>query len=157
MADAIISALGPATSLNLNDLIELEQGTPPTNSSKKGTLQQVKDLIVPVAAPLTVTTVGVVAGVVTLDLAVSRNFIVNLTANVTGLTLNNIPASGVVDLDIDFVQDATGGRTVTFPVSFKALGGSDTVVDAAANKVTVLSAKTKDSGTTWRYAMQESA
>lgn len=157
MANATIGALTAASSLNLADKIELEQGTAPTNSSKYGTLQQVKDLIVPAQIPTAISTVAPSAGTVTLDLAVSRNFIVNLTGNVTTLTLSNVPGSGVVDIDIDFVQDATGGRTVSLPASFKALGGSDTVVDATANKVTVLSAKTKDNGTTWRYAMQESA
>ena len=49
----------------------------------------------------------------------------------------------------------TGGRTLTLPASFKALGGSDTAIASAAGAKTVLSAKTFDGGTSWVYAMQE--
>lgn len=45
MADAIISALTAASSLNGSDLIELEQGVDPANSSKKATLDQVKAFV----------------------------------------------------------------------------------------------------------------
>lgn len=114
--------------------------------------------IVDANATRPVTTLAPVAGVVTYDLSLGSNFIVNLTANVTSQVITNTPGAGfAAELDVDYVQDGTGGRTVAMPASFKALGGSDVVVASAIGAVTVLNAKSKDNGTTWRYAMQESA
>lgn len=98
------------------------------------------------------------AGVLSLDLELSRNFKVSLFENITSIVLTNLPGVGkAVDFEVEFTQDATGGRTVTFPASFKALGGSDTTVNAAALGSSILSAKSFDNGATWRFVMQESA
>lgn len=98
------------------------------------------------------------SGTVTVDCSLGINFKITLSANVTTLTLSNLNGSGyVTEVEIEIKQDATGSRTLALPSSFKALGGSDTAIASAANAVTVLSAKTFDQGTTWRYAMQESA
>lgn len=95
---------------------------------------------------------------VTVDCSLGRNFTITLGHNVGTLTLSNLAGSGyATEIEIEIKQDATGGRTFALPASFKALGGSDTAIASAANAVTVLSAKTFDNGTTWRYAMQESA
>ena len=62
------------------------------------------------------------------------------------------------EIEIEIKQPGSGGPyTFALPASFKALGGSDTAIATSANAVTVLSAKTFDNGTTWRYVMQESA
>jgi len=98
------------------------------------------------------------SGTVTVDCSLGRNFTITLAANVTTLTLSNLAGAGyATEIEIEIKQDATGSRTFALPASFKALGGSDTVIASAANAVTVLSAKTFDNGTTWRYAMQDSA
>lgn len=98
------------------------------------------------------------AGTVTVDCSLGRDFTITLAANVTTLTLTNLAGAGfATEIEIEIKQDATGGRTFALPASFKALGGSDTAIASGANAVTVLSAKTFDDGTTWRYAMQESA
>lgn len=95
---------------------------------------------------------------VTVDCSLGRNFTITLGHNVGTLTLSNLAGSGyATEIEIEIKQDGTGGRTFAFPASFKALGGSDTAIASAANAVTLLSAKTFDNGTTWRYAMQESA
>ena len=74
------------------------------------------------------------------------------------VTLTNLAGAGrATDIEIQITQDGTGGRTLALPAAFKALGGSDTAIASGANAVTVISAKTFDNGTTWRYAMQESA
>lgn len=108
----------------------------------------------------TVTALSIATGVVNIDLGGgrNRNFTLSLTANVTSITFTNLPASGYVgEFDLLFTQDATGSRTVALPAAFKPLGVSDTAVLATASSSTLLSAKTFDQGTTWRYAMQESA
>lgn len=95
---------------------------------------------------------------VTVDCSLGRNFTLTLAHNVGTLTLTNLAGSGyATEIEIEIKQDGTGGRTFALPAAFKALGGSDTAIATAANAVTVLSAKTFDNGTTWRYAMQESA
>ena len=96
---------------------------------------------------------------VTVDCALGRNFTLTLGHNVGTLTLSNLAGSGyATEIEIEIKQPASGGPyTFALPAAFKALGGSDTAIASAANAVTVLSAKTFDNGTTWRYAMQESA
>lgn len=100
------------------------------------------------------------AGTVTLDFDSVSKYIgaITLSANVTTLAFSNLPGSGkYAEYELHVAQDGTGGRTFAIPSSHKALGGSDTAIATAANAVTVLTASTVDNGTTWRYAMQESA
>lgn len=96
---------------------------------------------------------------VTVDCSLGRNFTLTLGHNVGTLTLSNLAGSGfATEIEIEIKQPSSGGPyTFALPAAFKALGGSDTAIASAANAVTVLSAKTFDNGTTWRYAMQESA
>lgn len=107
----------------------------------------------------TITAVTISGGNATLNCAGGsvKNFTLTMTANAT-LAVSNLAGAGkATEFEIEIKQDGTGSRTLTLPSSFKALGGSDTAIASAANAVTVLSAKTFDNGTTWRYAMQESA
>jgi hypothetical protein len=96
---------------------------------------------------------------VTVDCSLGRSFTLTLGHNVGTLTLSNLKGAGyATEIEIEIKQPASGGPyTFALPAAFKALGGSDTAIASAANAVTVLSAKTFDNGTTWRYAMQESA
>lgn len=117
------------------------------------TAQQVANL----AKPMPVTALTIAAGVVNIDLALGRHFTLTLTEN-TSVTFTNLPAAGFAgEFSLRIAQDATGSRTVALPSSFKATGGSDTAVAAAANAVTLIEAKTFDQGTTWAYAMQDVA
>lgn len=77
-------------------------------------------------------------GVITPDIANGLNFTHMLTANVELANIANLVEgySGT----IEFIQDGTGGRTVSKPASgskYKGPGGFPTV-DAAANAVTIL-------------------
>lgn len=103
--------------------------------------------------------VSVTAGTASIDCGagLAKNFTLAMTENVT-LSVSNLAGAGnVSEFELQIKQDATGGRVLALPASFKALGGSDTNISSAANTVTILSAKTFDNGSTWRYAMQESA
>jgi len=105
-----------------------------------------------------VNALSISSGVVNIDCSLGVDFTLSLTANVTSITFSNLQGSGfVTEIEVQITQDATGSRTVALPAAFKALGGSDTAVNATASSTTVLSAKTWDNGSTWRYAMQESA
>lgn len=100
------------------------------------------------------------SGTVTLNFASKSRYAgaITLTANVTTIAFSNLPGSGkFAEYELHITQDGTGSRTFAIPASHKALGGSDTAIASAANAVTVLTASTVDNGTTWRYAMQESA
>ena len=155
MADLRISDLPAAAALADADLAELEQpGETSGTRSRKITLA----LLGSYMRKRSVTALSIASGTVTVDCSLGDTFTLSLTANVTTLTLSNLHGAGLVtELEIELKQDATGGRTFALPAAFKALGGSDTAIASAANAVTVLSAKTFDNGTTWRYAMQESA
>lgn len=95
------------------------------------------------------------AGAVTFDLALSNNFAVTLTENITSITLANPPASGKWGaISIEFTQDATGGRTVGgWPSSVKWPGGTAPTITSAANAVDVVSGYTRDGGTTYRLGL----
>lgn len=155
MADAIISALTPAASLNATDKFEIEQGTAPTNSSRYGTIQQILDLVTPLLEEA-VTALSISSGAVTVDLALGNYFTLTLTENVTSITLDNLPAAGKArTFSIRFLQDGTGGRTVTFPSSFKFTDGSDFAVISTADAYTVFTASTFDQGTRWECTMKQ--
>ncbi len=100
-----------------------------------------------------------VAGVLTLDFAGKARaiFTVTLHENVTSIVYANLPSDVFLEHEIHYAQNGTGGWTVAQPASHHALGGSDTAVAAAAGAVTVFAGSSVDGGTTWRYAMQESA
>ena len=98
------------------------------------------------------------SGVATVDCGhgLHRNHRLTLTDNAT-LALSNLAPSGyATEGEIRIAQDATGGRTLVLPASFKPLGGSDTTVKGAGGGVTILSYKTMTDGATVEYAMQES-
>lgn len=103
--------------------------------------------------------VSVSAGEATVDCGhgLHRNHTLTLTGNTTLVLSNLAPAGYVTEGEIRIAQDATGGRTLGLPASFKPLGGSDTAVKGAGNSVTILSFKTFNVGVSVEYAMQESA
>lgn len=59
----------------------------------------------------TVVTLTGQSGAVTLDLSLGSIFVVNLVGNVTSLTFSN-PGNNGQDVEVHFVQDATGSRTL---------------------------------------------
>lgn len=155
MADVLISGLPVASDLAETDLLEVEQGSSPSNTSGQATLARLRDYV---QRRRPVTPLSISSGVVNIDLALGQNFTLTLSANVTSITFSNLPGAGfAAEIELQISQDATGSRTLALPAAFKALGGSDTAIAPAANAVTVLSAKSFDNGSTWRYAMQESA
>ncbi len=68
-----------------------------------------------------------------------------LTGNPT-LTFSNPPSSGTqMEFEIEFVQDATGGRTVTHPASV----AETVVISSVASATTIITYRTNDGGTTY--------
>lgn len=128
-------------------------------SSKKVTLQQIADLASGGGSSRdAVTVLSIVSGVVDVDVSAGDYFTLSLTANVTSLTFSNLPASGHgVTLMFRIRQDATGSRSFALPSSFKAITGSDTSVQSAANAYTILAITSFDQGTRWEYSMKAGA
>lgn len=102
-----------------------------------------------------VNALSIASGVVNIDCSLGDYFTLSLTANVTSITFSNLPASGIGrTIMVRFKQDATGARTVALPSSFKAITGTDTAVQSAANAYTVLALSSLDQGTRWEYSMK---
>lgn len=90
------------------------------------------------------------SGVLTLNLENGNVFEVTLTENVTTTNLTNPPASGKAgSFTLILKQDATGGRTITFPASVKWSNGVVPSLSTAANACDVLTFLTVNGGTTW--------
>ena len=87
-------------------------------------------------------------GSTTLDLAASNYFNLTLTGNVT-LTYSNAPTGRAVTFTIVATQDATGGRTITFPTGTKYAGGTVPPATTTAAAVDVWTVTTYNGGTTW--------
>jgi hypothetical protein len=102
-----------------------------------------------------VTALSIATGVVDIDCSLGDYFTLSLTANVTSITFSNLPGSGKgAAIAVRIRQDGTGSRTVALPSSFKAISGSDTAVQSAANAYTILMLTTLDNGTRWEYSMK---
>lgn len=64
----------------------------------------------------------------TIDLTLIRKFIITLQSNLSSITVNNIQKGE--RYDFVFIQDATGGRTVTFPTELQFHGSINTTADS---------------------------
>lgn len=149
---ATFPGLSPMTALTGAEIIPGTQG----GLDKRTTTGAIADLAS--AGRANVTALSIASGVVNVDCALGDYFTLSLTANVTSITFSNLPAAGKgASLAVRIQQDATGGRTVVLPSSFKATGGSDVSVQAAANAYTLLTITSFDQGARWEYAMQEIA
>lgn len=93
---------------------------------------------------------GNVTGAQTIDLTLGNHASLTLTGNVT-LTVNNpSPTGNFCALVLYITQDATGGRTVTFPAAFVDTAGDNfSIIGTTASTMTEVFAYTLDGGTTW--------
>ena len=75
-------------------------------------------------------------GSVTLDFAANQNFILTLTGNVTlaNPTTEQVGQSGF----IVFIQDGTGGRTVSLGTDYETAGGAGLTLSSAASATDIV-------------------
>ena len=75
-------------------------------------------------------------GSVTLDFAANQNFVLTLTGNVTlaNPTTETVGQSGF----IVFIQDATGGRTVSLGTDYETAGGAGITLSSAASTTDIV-------------------
>lgn len=92
----------------------------------------------------------IATNVLTVDLSVPAWHRVTLNQNVTTINFANVPSGKVPVFALEFVQDATGGRTVTWPATVTADdGGSLPPLNTAAGASTVYTLSTVD-GTNYK-------
>jgi hypothetical protein len=107
-----------------------------------------------VATEDVVTAVASVAGVATLDLALSNGFTLTLTED-TDIVIGNVPAAGTLrTFALRTLQDGTGGWVVTFPAEFMFADGSDTTIDTGVGTYALLIATTFDGGVRWEVSLK---
>jgi hypothetical protein len=95
-----------------------------------------------------VTTNAASTGATTLDLSASNFFNLTLTGNVT-FTFSNSPSGRAFSFTIVAKQDATGGRTITYPAGSKYAGAVTPPATTTANAVDIWSVMTYDAGSTY--------
>jgi hypothetical protein len=98
------------------------------------------------------TALGNVSGTVTLDCSTASAWTATLTGN-TVFNFTNVPAAGqLFEPQVTVVQDATGGRTVTFQAAgsliYPQWSGAAVTAAAAAAAQTVFALQTADGGST---------
>lgn len=86
----------------------------------------------------------------TLDCSQYNVFVITLAANITTLTLSNVPASGnTYSATLFFVQGASA-YTVAFPGSIKWAGGASAPTITTTNgKIDIITLTTYDGGSNW--------
>ena len=95
-----------------------------------------------------VTTNAASTGATTLDLSSSNFFNLTLTGNVT-FTFSNPPSGRAFNFTVVAKQDATGGRTITYPAASKYAGAVTPPATTTANAVDIWSVMTYDAGSTY--------
>lgn len=105
----------------------------------------------------TFTTPAIVAGVLTLNLALSRVFKVSLNAAITSVVVTNVPASRYTIVSIEFTGDGTGRAIawVNAGVTYHAPDGVFvSPLPATLNKRHKFAIETTDGGTNWDVFLQ---
>ncbi len=88
-------------------------------------------------------------GSYSLDCGAANFFDLTLTGNITIAPTNVPPATRVWSGTIAAKQDATGGRTITWPAGTKYAGGVSPPATTTANAIDIWSIMTYDGGTTY--------
>lgn len=101
--------------------------------------------LMPVSA---INALGNRTGSVSINVAAHDTFSLTLTGNVTISAFTSLPSNPYA-FNIITTQDATGGRSITWPAGSKYAGGVVPPITTAANAVDIWSVYTFNSGTTY--------
>ncbi len=96
----------------------------------------------------TLNALGSGSGARTINLA-NGNVVSVTLAGATTFTFTGATASTACSFGLYLTQDATGGRTVTWPASVKWSGATAPTLSTGANAVDILVFETINGGTTW--------
>jgi len=93
-------------------------------------------------------TANIASGILTLDFHQGRYAKVDLTENVTGVSILNPPKTGFLgSMDVELTQDSTGSRT--FAGTFLTDSGAGVGVSSTANSISLIVLLTTDGGATY--------
>lgn len=93
------------------------------------------------------TALTITAGAITIDLSLGNSFYLQLTANVTSISIVNWPAADYAEFALEVEQDATGGRTMSgWPAAVKWVGGIAYAPSAAANAIDRVFGSSRNAG-----------
>lgn len=119
--------------------------TSPASSSIGGTLSGVQIQ----GYSETKTSPTISAGALTLNIANGNTFTVSLNANITSLSITNVPTgTNAVSFTLILTADGTA-RTITWPASVKWPGAVAPTLTSTLNKIDVYTFLSVDNGTTW--------
>lgn len=98
-----------------------------------------------------------VSGVLTINLADANSFVTTLTENITTVTINNPPATGIYgQFVIKIIQDGAGGaHTVAWPSSVKWPSGTAPVITVTNSAIDEITLRTIDAGTEYRGSFSQ--
>lgn len=86
----------------------------------------------------------------TIDCSLGNNFDISLSASITSLSFTNVPANRrLYPCTLILIQDAVGGRTVSWPAGFKWSGKSTPTLTSTAGGIDIITMITYDGGATW--------
>jgi hypothetical protein len=87
----------------------------------------------------------------TLDVSLGNIFAMSQDVDITTLSITNVPSTGTVCvITIIRTKDATATtRNITWPSSFTWSNGTIPTLTQTSSAVDIITATTKDSGTTW--------
>lgn len=126
MADVTIGALPSATELAAGDLIELEQGESPDNTSAKATLAQLVDFVAAEMPPPEAGSRAPAIQSVTSAATVTPTFandLVIITAQAAALTLANPTGTAIPGLGMVVrIKDNGAARTISYGTQYRAVG-----------------------------------
>jgi hypothetical protein len=119
--------------------------TSPASSSIGGTLSGVQIQ----GYSETKTSPTISAGALTLNIQNGNTFTVSLNANITSLSITNVPTgTNAVSFTLILTADGTA-RTITWPASVKWPGAVAPTLTSTLNKIDVYTFLSVDNGTTW--------
>ena len=121
------TAIGNGASVTASNTIQLGN-TSVTNVNTSGAITA-KNYVLTVPSTITA------AATTSIDMSTGNIFKISLGTNITTLTLNNTTAGTYI---LEFIQDATGSRTVTFPVGWKWSGGTAPTITITATKTDIV-------------------
>jgi hypothetical protein len=95
-----------------------------------------------------------VAATTTIDVSLGNVFLISQNVSITTLTISNVPTSGTIcSITLIRVHDATTTTySITWPTSFKWVGGTAPTLTQTVGAVDIINAMTKDGGATWYAA-----
>lgn len=85
-----------------------------------------------------------------IDCSLGNNFDITLSSSINSLTFSNVPTNRrLFPCTLIFIQDGVGGRTISWPSSFRWSGRSSPLLTTAAGGIDIITMVTYDGGITW--------